>query len=210
MHPADLHRLLENIVRLGTIAEVDHTQARARVQCGELLTTWLPWLTLRAGNDRTWWAPDPGEQVLVLSPGGDPAQAVILPALYQAAHPAPAYAGDLHRTGYQDGTVLEYDRGASRSRAIYPDGAVVEYDARAHALKATGIGTATITAVERITLHAPTLELIGDIEHYGNQTTTGDIAAKGDVADGTRSMAADRAIYNAHVHGGSPGPSMPQ
>ncbi|WMR36092.1 phage baseplate assembly protein V, partial [Metapseudomonas otitidis] len=41
---ATLARLLENLIRLGTIAEVDHAAARVRVQSGQLLTGWLPWL----------------------------------------------------------------------------------------------------------------------------------------------------------------------
>ncbi|WP_331275291.1 MULTISPECIES: hypothetical protein [Pseudomonas] len=49
---AALSRLIENLIRPGTIAVVDHgslldtRHARVRVQSGELLTGWLPWPTV--------------------------------------------------------------------------------------------------------------------------------------------------------------------
>ena len=76
---------------------------------GGLTTDWLPWITRRAGETRTWSAPRPGEQVLVLAPYGDLAQAVVLPALYQDAHPVPAARQDIERITYPDGSTVDYD-----------------------------------------------------------------------------------------------------
>ena len=46
-----------------------------------------------------------------------------------------------------------------------------------------------------LTAHYPGgVKVVGDIEQEGNYR------ASGDVADGTRSMAADRKIYNGHIH----------
>ncbi|HCE7062829.1 phage baseplate assembly protein V, partial [Pseudomonas aeruginosa] len=39
---ATLSRLIENLIRLGTIAAVDHAAQRVRVLTGDLLTGWLP------------------------------------------------------------------------------------------------------------------------------------------------------------------------
>lgn len=39
---AEISRLLENLVRLGTIAEVQHAPPRVKVRTGGILTTWLP------------------------------------------------------------------------------------------------------------------------------------------------------------------------
>jgi len=85
----ELDRRLANIVRLGTVEQADYAKARIRVRCGDMLTGWLPWLTTRAGKDITWWAPDIGEQVVVLSPSGEPAQGVVLFAVYQNSSPQP-------------------------------------------------------------------------------------------------------------------------
>jgi len=89
-HPAklaELHRRIKNLIRTGTIEEVkDHL---AHVRTGELTTNWLPCLTLRAGDARTWWRPSAGERVLLLCLSGELTGAVALPAIYSDANPAP-------------------------------------------------------------------------------------------------------------------------
>jgi len=109
MNIADLIRRLENLIRLGTVAEVDPATARCRVQTGGLLTGWLPWLAERAGSDRDWDPPSVGEQCMVISPSGEPATGVVLLGLYSAASPAPDNSPDRHRRTYRDGAVIEYD-----------------------------------------------------------------------------------------------------
>ena len=44
---ADNNRRIESIIRFGLIAEVDHAQAKARVKCGEILTDFIPFMTMR-------------------------------------------------------------------------------------------------------------------------------------------------------------------
>ncbi|MEM7046992.1 MAG: phage baseplate assembly protein V [Pseudomonadota bacterium] len=106
----ELERRLANVLRLGIVYAADYPAARVRVKTGDLITGWLPWLTHRAGGDRTWHAPEIGEQVLLLAPNGEPAQGVVLPAIYRDAAPAPADSPDISRTLYADGTVASYDR----------------------------------------------------------------------------------------------------
>lgn len=111
---SDLIRRMENLIRPGTVDAADYAAARVRVRSGDLLTDWIPWFTQRAGNDRDWWAPEEGEQVVLLCPSGDPAQGFALPAGFQQAHPAPANSADVHRREYADGSFVEYDRAAHR------------------------------------------------------------------------------------------------
>lgn len=145
---AELLRLINNVIRIGTIAEVDHAAARVRVTVGELITAWLPWLESRAGTTRTWSPPTMGEQVVLFSPGGDLAAAVVLAGLYRQTHPAPSGSpGKWH--------------------AVMPDGAIIEYDHQAHHLQASLPGSATIKATGAITL-----ESAADI----NLTAAGNIA----------------------------------
>ncbi|WP_256203996.1 phage baseplate assembly protein V [Pseudomonas sp. MOIL14HWK12:I2] len=100
---AALSRLIKNLIRLGTVAEVDHGSlpdkhpARIRVQSGELLTGWLPFTAGRAGTTRDWDPPPMGEQVLVLSPSGQTAQDIVVTGLFSALIPANGGRGDLQR-----------------------------------------------------------------------------------------------------------------
>ncbi|MGM0912773.1 MAG: phage baseplate assembly protein V [Pseudomonadota bacterium] len=133
---AELLRLIHNLVRLGTVAEVDHTCARVRVATGEITTAWLPWLEERAGTTRTWNPPTVGEQVVVFAPGGDLATAVVLAGLYRNQHPAPSDNAD-------------------KWHAVMPDGAVIEYDHAASHLQATLAGSATLEAQGDVTVTTP-------------------------------------------------------
>lgn len=120
---AELERRLDNLLRYGTVDQADYAAARVKVKSGELVTGWIPWLTRRASNDIDWWAPEVGEQVLLLSPCGDPAQAVALPAIYQSAHPAPKSVETVRRIEFKDGGFAEYDR-ASGALTVSAEGLV--------------------------------------------------------------------------------------
>lgn len=129
----DLLRRLVNLLRYGRIHAADYPAARVRVVIGQedeadnhIITDWIPWLTTRAGGDRTWWAPEVGEAVLLLSPGGELTNAVALPAIFSQASPAPADRETVQRTVYEDGTAVEYDRAAHHLTAtVHPAGRVL-------------------------------------------------------------------------------------
>ncbi len=63
---SQLQRKLANIIRVGVVKEVDYSQARVVVKVDEILTGWLPWITFRAGEERSY-------QVLMnkFSPSGE-------------------------------------------------------------------------------------------------------------------------------------------
>ncbi len=187
----ELERRLANLLRLGTIEQLDEATARVKVKSGEMLTGWLPWLTRRAGQDLDWWAPEPGEQVMLLSPSGDPAQGVVLPAIYQTAYPAPAISKSIYRKLFADGTVIEYDR-------------------TTHLLKADVQGSVQLTVAETLTadiagnatLTTPMAIVNGNVQVNGNITLTGNMTAGGEVSDlsGTKTMSNMRATFNNHTH----------
>jgi phage baseplate assembly protein gpV len=45
---------LVNIVHVGLVKEIDYEKARVKVRMGELLTTWLLWITCQAGEEKSW------------------------------------------------------------------------------------------------------------------------------------------------------------
>ncbi len=148
---AELLRLIHNLVRLGTIANVDHARARVRVATGEITTAWLPWLEERAGTTRTWNPPTVGEQVVVFAPGGDMASAVVLAGLYRTQHPAPSDSADVWHAVMPDGAVIEYDHAASHLQATLPGSATLDAQGDVTvttpaALTATAGGGATLNA----------------------------------------------------------------
>lgn len=150
--PTDLLRRLENTVRPGTIAAIDHAAARVRVKSGDLLTDWLPWMERRAGNVRTWCPPSVGEQCLVLSPGGDLAAGWVLVGSPSEAHPAPSDSATLHRTSY-------------------PDGSVVDYDHATHLLTVYSVGAVSVNAKNAISVSAPSIAIDGDVAITGSSLT---------------------------------------
>ncbi|QZY90821.1 phage baseplate assembly protein V [Pantoea dispersa] len=58
---------------------------------GDLETNWINWLPLRAGSTRTWQQRSIGEQVVLLSLGGNLETAFALLASYSDAFPPPDY-----------------------------------------------------------------------------------------------------------------------
>lgn len=174
---AEIDRLLANLIRVGVVAELDEAAARVRVSIGELLTDWLPWLTARAGATRTWSAPRPGEQVLVLSPYGDLTQAVVLPAIYQDAHPAPAARREVEHIAFPDGSLVDYDSASHVLTVTAGSGRVV-----------INCGSATINASQAVTLATPqttctgALTVQGPLTWQAGMTGTGSASIAGDLA----------------------------
>ena len=130
MNIADLLRRIENLIRPGVIAEVQHTPLRVRVATGGLLTGWLMVFAQRAGEDRTWDPPSVNEQCLVLCPSGNPEQGFALVGLNGDEFPAPDDSPTRHRRAYRDGAAVEYDTTSHTLRAALPAGATFELIAR--------------------------------------------------------------------------------
>lgn len=180
---ATLARLLENLIRFGTIAAVQMKPPRVKVLTGTLTTAWLPWLNPRAGADREWNPPTEGEQVLLLSPSGQLANGVAITGLFSELIPANGDRDGLHRRTYRDGAVIEYDSIAHHLRAILP-----------------AAGTTELESLGGISIKGP-ITHEGDYTQTGNQTITGKVTVSEDV------IAAGISLVN-HTHGGvQAGPS---
>ena len=99
--PVELYRLLANLIREGRVEEVRPAQpARCRVRTGELLTTWVPWISVAAGGGqqvRHWRVPAIGEPCLLFAPGGDLAQASALVGCFSEDMPQGSESADVER-----------------------------------------------------------------------------------------------------------------
>jgi phage baseplate assembly protein V len=119
----ELERRLSNTIRPGTVLEADYAKARLRVTMGDNTSAWLPWLTSRAGEDRTWHAPEVGEQVIVIAPGGELSAGYVMPGgVYKNDYPANGDKPEISRTTYKDGAILEYDRENHEHLLQLPEG----------------------------------------------------------------------------------------
>lgn len=156
---ADLSRRLESLVRYGTIADVQMSPPRVRVQSGGLTTAWRPWVSLRAGDTRDWDPPTKGEQCVFFSPSGEPTTGFALVGLFSDDHPAPSSSPDEHVRAY-------------------PDGARIIYNHATGALAATGIKTALVQASDKFTVDCPLTEFTGDVHILGKLTVDGETLLK--------------------------------
>ena len=182
MDLAELIRLLENIVRTGTVTEIDEGKWRVRVQSGELETTWLRWNAQRAGAFKVWVPPSIGEQVWFLCLGGNTDVAFIGGSLYSDDNPAP---------------------GASRNEMVMtaPDGAKFRYDAEAGALQVKGIKSAVIEASVKITLDTPEVECTNLLTTKNLNVTEGG-EMHGDITHTGGALTSNGVQVDNHSHGG--------
>lgn len=158
MNNAELQRRLENLICLGTIEAVDSAARpvpKVRVMSGRLLTDWLPYFMLAAGEDRDGAAPSIGEGCLIFSPSGDPAVGFVLAGLPTTEFPAPAFSEAQRVRQFRDGAVLRYDSEAHHLAALLPPGATFSIESDGG------------------------LTLKGDLDVLGKITATDDVVAAG-------------------------------
>lgn len=173
---AEILRLIQNLLRLGAIAEVDHGVPNerlpaVRVRSGALLTGWLPWAGGRAGTTRDWNPPTVGEQVMILSPGGDLSNGVAMPSLFQlSAQPPSNDPGVISR--------------------LFPDNGLFEYDHANSVLRINLPGS--------IEINAPGgTQWVGNIDHQGNMHRQGS-----DTQEGGTKTHNGKNVGSTHNHGG--------
>ncbi|EMK0304276.1 TPA: phage baseplate assembly protein V [Klebsiella quasipneumoniae subsp. similipneumoniae] len=178
---AELLRLLENIVRTGTVTEIDEEKWRVRVQSGGLDSNWLRWTAQRAGAFKVWVPPSVGEQVWFLCLGGNTDVAFIGGSLYSDDNPAP---------------------GASRSEMVVtaPDGATFRYDAEGGALQVKGIKSAVVEASVKITLDTPEVECKNLLKTKNLSVTEGG-EMRGDITHTGGAFTSNGVQVDDHDHG---------
>lgn len=183
MDLVELSRRLENLVRIGTVLDVDHRSARCRVKSGKLETNWLIWFNLRAGATRTWDPPTVGEQAIVLSPSGVIENGIVIYGLNSDAHPAPSESPDEHVTAY-------------------PDGARTAYNHAIGALTITGIKTATVQAAEHVTIDSPESTFTGNVLIKGTLTVEDLLSYLNGIAGSGGSAGNSNRITGDFIHEG--------
>ncbi|WP_288657433.1 phage baseplate assembly protein V [Pantoea sp. UBA6567] len=174
----EIMRLITNLIRTGIVSEVDAGKWQCRVKTGDLETNWINWLTLRAGNTRTWWQPSIGEQVVLLSLGGNLETAFALPAIYSDAFPPPDYS-------------------ENGSTTVFNDGGWFQYEPDTGQLLIKNIKSVRIEAAEGIQLITDQLGVDASRTQINSQTVM-----NGDVTQGGGDMSSNGVVVDKHKHGG--------
>jgi phage baseplate assembly protein V len=148
---------LINIVRFGTVAEVDLKKARVRIKIGKITTNWIPWLTI-AGAVKLWNPPVVGEQVCVVSQGGDLSLAVAIPSIFQSKFTAPGNDPDTIKIELSDNASVEFDKSNDEITARI-DGAEICFGSDKFHIS---IGASEIEVTPAsISINAPTVSIPG-------------------------------------------------
>jgi phage baseplate assembly protein gpV len=123
-------------LRVGIVHAQDAASARVRVvfpDYDQMLSYWLPVLFAKTQNDKEYWIPDIGEQVVCLMDLRDEA-GVVLGAIYSSVDLTPVDSADKWRLQFRDSTSFEYDRALHVLDLHFQDSTDFKYDANKHLL----------------------------------------------------------------------------
>ena len=124
---ADIHRRLENLIRLGRIKTVTPSNPfhTVTVNLGDIVTAELRLINLRAGLDKTHDLPSIGEECVVFSPCGVIEMGVVLVGLNNDDFPTTEQDPNIKLRMFEDGAVISYDTANHSLQAILPENATV-------------------------------------------------------------------------------------
>jgi len=151
----ELHRRLENLIRLGKIKTIHPSKpfSTVTVNLGAITTGKLRFISLRTGADQTWDPPSIGEEVIVFSPSGVLEMGVVIYGLNNKDNPA--ISDDLNKKIrlFEDGCILSYDVKTHHLEAVLPEGGTVDIVADVHITGKLSVSE-TITAEKDISTSA--------------------------------------------------------
>lgn len=178
---AEHDRMISGMVIPCRVVAVDLAAAMVRVSDGgDWTSAWVRWHSQAAGKARHWRAPSLGEQGVLISPSGNPAQGTFVPGLYGNAGSQPDNRDHVEVWRFDDGGSLLYDWAAKRYQIMLPTGTVeIKVGATVATLTDDAITAQTTTA----TVRATTITLEGQVQINGPLTVTGDINGGGRIID---------------------------
>ncbi|MGY0794310.1 phage baseplate assembly protein V [Azospirillum argentinense] len=198
---SDALRRLHNLASYGTIEQVDHASGKVRVRVAGRLTGWLPVPGLVGRNFRGITPLREGTQVVLTSPSGDPANAVLSAVLFSEGLPPPDTSGDVDVIAWNDGARVQYDSAAKALLVDVPAGGTVTTHVGAATIETTNeaitlkVGGSTLSITSAgIFLTGSTVgmtagngggaaTLAGNFRMVGQLDVTGNVSASGTVMD---------------------------
>lgn len=126
--------------RVGLVKEQDAANCRVRVTFLDhdgLLSWWLPIVVPKSQDDKAYWLPDIGEQVVCLMDEHDE-DGCVLGAIYSSADAPPVSDGNKFHVSFQDGTSIEYDRATHQLSINVGAGGTISINQGAASITLTG------------------------------------------------------------------------
>lgn len=210
----DMERRVAEMLRMGVVSDTDYSdpkKPRVRVKFGDTPTGWLPWAAVRSGRARTWHPLKVGEQVLIASPSGDPAQGVVVGSVPYEGMPAPSTSESETVTEWDGGAKQVFDDATNTLRWEIPAGGKFQFVCGASSIEISDDGV-TIKA-KKITGDAPETEFTGNVlvqkllsflgGMLGKNTGGGKAAQlQGDVEHTNGALSSNGVVLDTHNHGG--------
>ena len=163
--------VLKNLIRVGIVSSASPEACSARVAFGDrsaMVSYELPVLVRGSLQNKDYWVPDPGEQVVcVFLPSGN-AQGFILGSLYSGVDPPPVTDGNKRHIKFSDGTTVEYDR-ATHTLTLDTKGPI----------NIITTGPVHLTSDGPVEITAAGVMMNSDLEVNGVVVATGDVTAGG-------------------------------
>jgi len=211
------------VYRTGLVVAQRLSPPAVRVQFPDrdnITTYWLPMVGTNTQNNKDFWIPDIGEQVVVLMDSNDE-DGCVVGSVWSTVDNIASMSTNKRHISFSDGTVLEYDRsthvlivqlGAGGSATVStPTGSHFNLDAPGNANVVAGSGanvTASTPAGNSINL-----DPAGNVNITAGTAGVVNITNQGSsVVDALMSAAKFLAVFNAHTHtgvqsgGGNSGP----
>ena len=174
MFPRDLHDSLgphrgavrRSPFRAAIVREQDPASGRVRVAFPDrdnLLSYWLPIVVPKSQNDKAYWIPDIGEQVVCLMDEHDE-DGCVLGAIYSAVDTPPVSNADKWYVSFKDGAAIEYDRAQHALSITLPAGATVSIGAGSATIQIDSSGDILLNAAGLVKLAGggPGIARVGD------------------------------------------------
>lgn len=178
---AEHDRMIAGLIIPCRVVAVDLAAAMVRVSDGgDWTSAWVRWHSQGAGKARHWRAPSLGEQGVLFSPSGNPAQGTFVPGLYGNAGSQPDNRDHVEVWRFDDGGSLLYDWEAKRYQVTLPSGTV---EITVGGTVATLTDDAITAVTTSATIQAATITLEGQVQINGPLTVTGDINGGGRIID---------------------------
>lgn len=139
---------MSNAFRIGIVSAQNPATAQVRVTFPDrnrLESWWLGVVVPKSQNDKAYWLPDLGEQVICLMDEYDEDGAV-LGALYSTVDTPPVNSADKYHWTMKDGAIFEYDRASHALVVALPANGTLSVSASGATITINASGGVTVSA----------------------------------------------------------------